>query len=363
MREHFGVDIAAVQLTLSSYLLGFSLFHLVCGPLSDRFGRRPVLAAGMSVYIVMSILCAHAESIEALIAYRFLQAMGACCAPTLGRAIVRDCYSGPAAVKALAYVSSLMAIAPVFAPSLGGFLLNYFDWQMLFYALALAGTIALLLTIFAIDESLPMAQALKPTTIAANFLTLLLHQQYMAHVLIASCIYSGAFAFLSGVSFILIEFMGVSTQLFGLYFFCIVIGYICGNLFTAKIAHSWPIGKLYPISIATAIIPAAAMILFSYLEWYRPLLFGLPVGFNTMAIGLLLPRAMGEALKPFAHMAATASAMMGFMQMALAALAGGLVGGFLHDSPMPMALVIFGGSALALMLWLCMQPRSLTDAS
>ncbi|MCK5881087.1 MAG: multidrug effflux MFS transporter [Sinobacterium sp.] len=352
MRSFFDTDIAYIQLTLSSYLLGFSVFHLVCGPLSDRFGRKPILAGGLILYIIMSILCAQATTIEELVIYRFIQAMGACCAPTLGRAIVRDHYDGQAAIKALAYVSSLMAIAPVIAPSLGGIIIKYADWTMTFYLLAGAGVIALLLTIFVVPESLPQKQPLHPAHIARNFKHLLTHKAFMAHVLIASFLYSCAFAFLSGISFILIDFMGVKAEHFGLYFLCIVSGYIGGNLFTGKIAHSWPIQKIYPISITIALIPSLAMVGFSLAQWYHPLLYVIPVLFNTMAIGLLLPRAMAEALKPFPHMAATASAMMGFLQMAIASIAGGLVGYFLVDNPLPMALVIAGGTIMALILFI-----------
>ena len=362
MRSYFNTDIAHIQLTLSSYLLGFSLFHLVCGPLSDRFGRKPILAGGLVLYIIMSLLCASAQSIEELIIYRFIQAMGACCAPTLGRAIVRDHYEGQDAIKALAYVSSLMAIAPVIAPSLGGVIIKYFDWSMTFYFLAGAGFLALLLTLLLIPESLPQKQSLKLSSICNNFKHLLTHKPFMAHVLIASALYSCAFAFLSGISFILIDFMGVKPEHFGLYFLVIVTGYIAGNLFTGKIAHSWPIERLYPISIIISLMPSLAMIGFSLLQWYHPLLYVVPVLFNTMAIGLLLPRAMGEALKPFAHMAATASAMMGFLQMAIASIAGGLVGYFLVDNPLPMALIITGGPCIALLLFIMLK-KSICEPS
>jgi len=355
MRDDFNTNISNIQLTLSSYLLGFSFFHLVCGPLSDRFGRKPILSIGLTLYIFMSLLCAQANMVEELIIYRFFQAMGACCAPTLGRAIVRDCYEGNDAVKALAYVSSLMALAPVIAPSLGGIIIKYADWNMTFYLLSIAGFIALLLTLFLVPESLPEKQALHPVHIAQNFTRLIKDKTFMVHVGIASCIYSCAFAFLSGASFILIDFMGVKPEHFGLYFLCIVVGYISGNIFTGKVAHSWPIAKLYPLSIGISLIPSLIMTGFSLAELYYPLLYVIPVLFNTMAIGLLLPRAMAEALKPFPHMAATASAMMGFLQMSIASLAGWLVGAFLSDSPLPMALVISSGALAAGLLYACFK--------
>mgnify|MGYP000053016374 CR=1 FL=1 len=344
----FDTQFSQVQLTLSSYLLGFALFHLVCGPLSDRYGRKSVLLAGLALYVVMSIFCALADTIEELILFRFFQAMGACCAPTLGRAIVRDVYPPTESVKALAYVSSLMAIAPVIAPTLGGFLLRFGDWRLTFWTLMLAGLIAMLLTFFGVKESLPEKQTLHPKNILKNYMSLLTSRVYMGNVLTAACLYAGAFAFLSGASFILIDYMQVAPEFFGLYFMVIVVGYVSGNLFTAKMAHKWSAQSILILGLSVAIIPSMAMVAFCLLQWYYPLLIVTPVLFVTMGIGLVLPQTMGLALKPFAHMAATASAMMGFLQMMVAAIAGLLVGVFLVDEPLPMALVILGTGLSAL---------------
>ncbi len=362
MVEFFGTTISRVQLTLSSYLLGFALFHLVCGPLSDRFGRKPVLLGGLSLYVVMSVACALAVSIEQLIVFRFFQAMGACCAPTLGRAVVRDIFPPHEAVKALAYVSSLMAVAPVIAPTLGGVLVTLGDWRLSFWVLAGAGIVAMLLTHFQIPESLPHKQTLHPKNIAQNYLQLLRSPDYMGCVLTSGTLYAGAFAFVSGSSFVLIDFMGVKPAFFGMYFLAIVVGYVSGNLMTARIAHAWSPNMLFKIGIAIAFFPGALMVTFAALEWYHPLLVVLPVLFVTMGIGLVLPQAMALALKPFPHMAATASALMGFLQMSSSALAGLLVGHFLVDKPLPMALVIWGTSALsALCYWLFLSQRNLGD--
>ncbi|NRB38436.1 MAG: multidrug effflux MFS transporter [Pseudomonadales bacterium] len=353
----FDTQLSQVQLTLSSYLLGFALFHLVCGPLSDRYGRKPVLLVGLSLYVVMSAFCAMAETIEELIIFRFLQAMGACCAPTLGRAIVRDVYPPQDSVKALAYVSSLMALAPVLAPTIGGVLVRFGDWRLTFWALVVAGLAAILLTCLGVKESLPERQTLHPKNIMANFYALLSSRIYMGNVLTAACLYAGAFAFLSGASFILIDFMHVKAEFFGLYFMVIVAGYVAGNLFTAKLAYAWPVKNVFKLGIAVATIPSFLMVIFCLLQWYHPLLIVTPVLFVTMGIGLVLPQAMGLALRPFAHMAATASAMMGFLQMMVASIAGLLVGLFLTAEPLPMALVILAtGLASALCYRFILSP-------
>ncbi len=350
MRVYFDTNISAIQLTLSSYLLGFSLFHLVCGPLSDRFGRKPVLLSGLALYVVMSACCAMAVSVEQLIVFRFFQAMGACCAPTLGRAIVRDVYPAKDAVKALAYVSSLMAVAPVIAPSLGGFLVEFTGWRFLFWLLVGAGVIAMLLTHFLIAESLPEKQSLEIKSIMKNYLSLLRHRVYMGSVLSSAFLYSSIFAFLSGVSFVLIDFLGVAPAHFGLYFLFIVSGYIVGNLFTARIAYRWQAQHLFALGLAIALAASVGLLWVCYFELYIAWLIMLPISFISLAIGLVLPQAMAVALMPFPHMAATASALMGFLQMALASLAGLLVGVFLVDDPLPMAWIIL---VLVSLAWLC----------
>lgn len=363
MKIYFDTDISAVQLTLSSYLLGFSFFHLLCGPLSDRFGRKSILLAGLSLYVVMSALCAMAQSIEQLIVFRFFQAMGACCAPTLGRAIVRDVYPPKDAVKALAYVSSIMAVAPVIAPSLGGFLLEYTDWRFLFWLLVLFGGIAMALTVFLVPESLPEKQSIHPVSIIKNFITLMQHRVYAGSVLTASLLYSGIFAFLSGVSFVLIDFLGVQASHFGLYFLFIVFGYIAGNLFTARVAFKWPARTLFAAGIAIALIASVSLTLVSYLQLRSALLIMMPITLTTFSIGLVLPQATAIALIPFPHMAATASALMGFMQMAFAGIAGWFVGVYLLDEPLPMALVLL---ATVLLSWLCyvfLLPKQLHSES
>ena len=356
----FDTTLSQVQLTLSSYLLGFALFHLVCGPLSDRFGRKPVLIGGLALYVIMSVACAVADSVEQLIVFRFLQAMGACCAPTLGRAIVRDIYPPQEAMKALAYVSSLMALAPVVAPTLGGLLVKIGDWRLSFWVLTGAGLIAIWLTAFMVPESLPHKQTLHPKNILANYLILLGNAQYMGYVLTAACLYAGAFAFVSGSSFVLIDFMGVPPAFFGMYFLFIVAGYISGNMLTARIAHGWPPKLVFKCGIVVSFVPGALMSAFAALHWYHPLLVVGPVFFVTLGIGLVLPQSMALALKPFPQMAATASALMGFLQMSASSFAGWLVGHFLVGEPLPMALVIWGTSAAsALCYYLFLHRRKM----
>ena len=339
MKLFFGTSISQVQLTLSSYLIGFAFFHLVCGPLSDRFGRRPLLLGGLSLYILISILCAFAESIEQLIALRFMQGLSACVAPVIGRAIVRDVFSPDDATKALAMVSAMMALAPVTAPSLGSLLLEIGSWQWTFIFLAFAGAVTWLIVFFSIEESLNTQQAFTLKNISGNMLTLLTDRTYMGSVLTGSFLYAPLFAFLSVAAFIMMDYYEVPRLFFGAYFMFIVLGYILGNFVTARFSDylGWPV--FFKSGMLTTFI-ASIFLLLSIQYWDHPLAIVLPMLMMAFSVGLVSPKSMSLALQNYPHMAATASALMGFLQMIIASLAGFAAGILFEDHPMPLAFVI-----------------------
>ena len=143
MRVALNTDVGSIQLTLSAYLAGFAIFHLVCGPLADRYGRKPIITGGTLLFIVGCAGCSLASSIEELLAYRFLQGVGACVGPTLARTITRDLFGPRKAARALSLIAMLMALAPAVAPSLGSLLMLFFPWRSIFMFLGLYGVLIL----------------------------------------------------------------------------------------------------------------------------------------------------------------------------------------------------------------------------
>jgi DHA1 family bicyclomycin/chloramphenicol resistance-like MFS transporter len=164
----FGSTVSRVQLTISAYLFGFSVFHLLCGPLSDRFGRKPILLLGMIIFCIASIACARVGNIEELIFWRFMQGVGACTGPTLGRAMVRDIYGPVKAAKALATMAAIMALAPAVAPIIGGWMLGFLPWSAIFWFLAAYALLAIASLALLLPESLPERQSLRPLSIVRN---------------------------------------------------------------------------------------------------------------------------------------------------------------------------------------------------
>ena len=328
----FAADINQVQLTLSVFLVGFAVSQAVYGPLSDRFGRRPVLLGGLSIYLIASLACMTAPGIGSLIAWRFVQALGACTGVVLGRAIVRDVYGREGAARMLSYMGMAMALAPALGPILGGYLQVWFGWRANFAVLSGFGLICLLGVIFWLPETNVWrdATATRVSQIARNYRTLAADRVYLGYVLVCAFAYSGLFSFISGSAFVFIEVLGLSPDRYGLCFAVIVVGYMAGAFASGRLTLRLGIERLVLAGglIGLAGGGAAAACAFAGLIGVAEIVA--PVFLFMVGVGLMLPNAMAGAIGPYPRMAGTASALLGVIQMGLAALVGIAVG-YAHD--------------------------------
>ena len=342
--EAFRTDAARVQLSLSIFLVGFAVAQLAYGALSDRFGRRPVMLGGLALYFVASIGCAFASSIEMLIGARFLQALGACAGPVLGRAIVRDVWGPVEAVRVLAYVSGSMALAPLLGPTLGGFLTIWFGWQANFVLLALFSGLQVVAVWLWLGESNahPDPAATRPGRMLGNFRILLLDRNYVGYLLAMSFSFSALFAFISGSSFILIGRFGLRPEVFGMCFGLVVAGYLSGSMLSGSLVRRFGGDRLLMIGAWLGALAGLAMWSLE-LSGIRHLAAVLgPMFVVTVSVGLVMSNAVGRALAPYSKMAGAASALMGFCQMGIAAAAGIFVGHGLESagSVLPMTVAV-----------------------
>jgi MFS transporter, DHA1 family, multidrug resistance protein len=340
-----GADVAATQLTLSVFLIAFALVQIPIGPLSDRFGRRPILLGGLAVYAIASVVCAFAPSIEALIAARAAQAAGACAGVVLGRAIVRDIYGPDRAARMLAYIGGAVALAPMVGPILGGMIQSLLGWRWNFGILTLFAIATLSLGMGGLPESNTRRDpcALDPSRMAANFRTLLRHRAFMGFALAVAFSYAGLFAFISGSSFVLIDALSVPAERFGYVFAVVVIGYIAGTQIAARLTLRLGIARMISIGGIVSLAGGSAMVALAPLAAGSPWAVAaimLPMACYTMGTGIVMPNAQAGALGPFAHMAGAASALMGFLQMAIAALTGIAFGQLYDGTPPPMAALV-----------------------
>ena len=355
MMTALGTDIQHMHLTLSTYLTGFALFHLACGPLADRFGRKPILVGGTVIFVVACLGCSLSTTVEQLMLFRFIQGVGACVGPTLARAVARDVFGPTRAARALSLIAMLMALAPAVAPTMGSILMLWLPWPSIFVFLAVYGVSMVFLIQIFLAESLPQKQSLHPLSIARNYAQLLRSPMFITATLGSGFVYAGLLAYLSSSSFVYINMLGVPVQYFGFIFLTSVAGYMLGSALSARMSLSHDSERTVLVGSVLACVATASMWVGTQLFPRSITVLVLPMMFYSTGMGLVLPNAMAVALRPFAHIAGTASALMGFIQMALSASATALVGAYLIDTPAPMlnfmVLISFLGLLLSVALY------------
>ena len=230
----YDVNEATIQLTLSSFLLGFALAQLIHGPLSDRIGRKPVILIGIIIYIIATVGIIFSKNIEIMIIFRFFQAFGGSAGPVVARAIVRDTFSKNKSSQILSILFLVMSMAPLLAPLIGGQILYYLSWKYIFWLLITFAFFCLLSTI-TLKESLPESSRSKISIyiIINNYKGLLLNKKFMGYAFCMSFAFAGMFAYISGSPFFIIDYYNYSPQAFGIFFFINVLFLIIGSAINA----------------------------------------------------------------------------------------------------------------------------------
>jgi MFS transporter, DHA1 family, multidrug resistance protein len=359
--RHFDADIAEVQLTLSVFLVGLAVGQLVYGPLSDRFGRRPVLLAGLILYVVASAICALAPSVPTLIAARLLQATGACAGPVVCRAVVRDVHGREGAARILSYMGAAMALAPALGPILGGFVEAWLGWRANFAILCIYGAVGLALTAAILPETAPHRGESGGGLDAAlrGYLGLLGQRVYIGFVLCCALAYGGIFCFISGSSFVFVDIIGLAPQLYGVCFGAIVLGYILGTLMGGRLTRRIGVERLVRTGSLISAVGGLALLLSVWTTGASVAGILLPTVIYMVGTGLVLPNAMAGAIGPFPRMAGTAAALLGFVQMGLAAAGGVAIGHLANGTAIPMAAgIALAGLLQPLIYWLLISAAS-----
>ena len=338
----FGVPASTVQLTLSMFVAGFGGAQLVIGPLSDRYGRRPVLLAGLSLYVIASLLCAVAPGIDLLIVARFLQALGCCSAIIIARAIVRDAYAPSDSARVIARASSWLSLAPLLGPILGSYLQVTFGWRAAFVAHSILGACLLAAVYLRLPET-NVHKNPRATELAGlihNFGVVLGAREFWANALPGALSYGSIFAFISGSSLVLIRVLHVPTAWFGYCFAFGVSGYLGGTIVCRRLlpkfgqAMTQRIGGTMSLTAGALFLAALGL---GAAHW------SLVVGamFLTMlAHGINFPVAQSGSVTPFPQQAGTAAGLMGALAMAVAFLVGSVVGATFNGTLYPLALIV-----------------------
>ena len=350
LAKAFVVDVEQVQLSLASYFVGMAVGQLICGPLADRFGRRPPILVGVALFTLASLACALAPSLEWLIAARFVQALGGCAGMVVSRAVVRDMCDPVSSAKVFSQLMLVMGLAPILAPVLGGMLLNLFGWPSIFYCLTLFSVLCLVGVYLGLPETLSREHPPAPLGGALReYRRLFSDLPFIGHALTGGLAMSGMFAYIAGSPFVFIELYGIPAEHYGWLFGCNAAGFIL-----AAQLNAWLVSRHGPAYWARRIVwfylgcgLALLLLALSKPAALWPLLIPL---FGCIAcLGILLPNTSASAMAGQGRHAGSASALMGSMQSVVAASAATLVG-VLHDgSAVPMAGVIFACGCLAVL--------------
>lgn len=346
------------QLTMTAYLFGFSISQLFYGPLSDRFGRRPIMLYASICFILGSLICYLSYFIGVLIVGRFVQAIGACAGGVLSSAAIRDAFSSKERGKVFAKVNIFFALAPGMGPIIGSFIDHYLDWHYDFLLLFILSCLLLLSVWWLFHETnlnLDL-QALKPKKLLSNYLFLLKNATFVCYSVIAGLCVGVVYSCLIEAPALVINLLGLASTSVSIIALGVMFGFICGsvlcNLLSNRIANEWIIA----LGLLVMILGSAILKLFAVINFVSLFSMLVPIIVVFIGIALILPIATSQLLAPFQDMAGSASGLLGCIEMGLASLST-LLMSYTHNSTanaMPNTFLILDIIAvIVFVLYLC----------
>jgi DHA1 family bicyclomycin/chloramphenicol resistance-like MFS transporter len=347
---HTTVD--QVSYSLSSFFIGICAGQLVMGPLLDRYGRKRPLYAGLMLYIAASLACAMSTSVEMLIGFRFLQALGCCVGMVAPGAIVRDIFPVHENAKIFSLLILILGVSPIIAPTVGSYLIAAFGWNSVFFVMAALTALLLLTIVFLLPESKQPdpSMSLRPGHIFRNYRFVIKEPQFFTYALAGAIATAGLFAYLAGSPFVFMKIYQVSEQQYGWIF-----GLVAAGLITASQLNNVLLRKYNSAQIIKAVLVVQSIIglllcIGSYFNWLNLYsTIGLIFLFLSCQ-GFSFPNSAALSLAPFTKEAGSASALMGAMQMGFGALASALVGLVNNGTTLPMTGVMAGCALLGLVI-------------
>jgi DHA1 family bicyclomycin/chloramphenicol resistance-like MFS transporter len=344
----FETDVATIGLTLSLYLVALGAGQLACGPIADRWGRRPTLLGGLALYAVAALFCAAATSIGMLIAGRIVQALGGCAAVVVVRAIIRDCYDRERGASVLAFVTMAMTVAPALSVTMGGYLVERFDWRAGFVVL-IACALALLA---AAIRRLPETQVRRAAggglvaTVAA-YRTVLRSPVFGGFALCLAFTSAAFFAFVAGAPFVVVQVLGRTESEYGVSFLMVSGGYIAGSFVAARCSVRLGVDWMIIGGTVIALAGCATLVACAQAGALGMLTLFLVMGLIAIGNGISQPNATAAAIEVDPRVAGTASGLVGFAQMAIGGVATIAVAVLADGTAVPMIAVMMGSTVLA----------------
>ncbi|KPU55938.1 drug resistance transporter, Bcr/CflA subfamily protein [Pseudomonas fluorescens] len=344
-----------VELTISGYLIGFSLGQLLWGPIGDRHGRRLPISLGLVLFIIGSAGCALSNSVTVMIAWRAVQAVGACASVVLARAMVRDLYSGHRAAQMLSTLMTVMAIAPLLGPSLGGLILHVASWRAIFWALVLVG-LGTLAMLYVLPETLPAQRRNREplSNALSRYVRLLGDRSILGYIGAGGFFYGAMYAYIAGTPFAYISYHHASPQQYGVLFAVGIVGIMLTNQLNSRWVARHGSDRLMRMGTLAAALSALLLTIDAWTDWGGLAGLVIPLFLFVSATGFIIANSIAGAMSAFPEFAGSTSALVGSLQYGTGILGSGLVGTFADGTPRPMAAVIrlFGVGSLLCARWL-----------
>lgn len=314
--DFFGTTDAAVKLTLTAYFAGFAVTQLVCGPLTDAFGRKPVTLVFLAIYLASSVLATFSPTIEFMVVARALQGVGAAIGISVARAIVRDQFTGQVSAQIMNAIAMMLALGPAIAPTIGGFMLELFGWREIFWCMVVYGVVLMAaVALFQVETNRFMGlHHLNPGQLGRNYLTLLKDPRFLGPSVLIGTGIGNIYALATVLPFVLIYEVGLSPSEFGLTMMLQSGSFIAGTIVTGRLLKRMEAHRLVPFGLGLIAIACAVLCAFTLLLQPTIVTVMFPVGLFVFALAFVLPASFTDSLAPFPHIAGAASSLVGFLQ-------------------------------------------------
>ncbi|WP_337925464.1 multidrug effflux MFS transporter [Croceicoccus gelatinilyticus] len=350
MARALNAGLGATEWTVSGYLVGFCIGQLIWGPVGDRYGRRVPVACGIALFVVGSAACALSPTIWAVIGARVVQALGASAGVVLGRAMIRDLYAGPQAAAMMSTLMTVMAVAPLIGPLLGGQILLIGGWRVIFWCLAGFG-ILMLAALITLPETLPprRRQSIGLGEALGRYVALLKHRRILAYTGAGGFFYAGMFAYIAGSPFAYIDYHGLPAQHYGWLFGLNILGIMGANLINARLVHRYGVDAMLKAGIVLAAVSALGVAIASITDFGG--LAGLVVTlfFYAAAAGFVIANSITGAMEIVPERSGAVSALVGALQYGSGIFSSLLVGLFADGTPRPMGAIVLVTAIAALL--------------
>ena len=338
----FKTSISNIMVSFGVLSVGVALGQIIYGPLSDRFGRKPVIVVGLICFVIASLLTAFISNIELFYSLRFIQGLAVAATMIVMRSIVRDLFSVTEGAKLFANLFVILAIMPIIGPIVGGHLTTWFGWQSIFYLMAGISIIVLFNIIVFFEDSLPKKdlRALEIDNLIVSFKQILTEKNFLAFLLIGIGAYAGLYAVITGVAPVMTVLLEQNSDVFGYQFAAIMTGHFVSAVIAGRLVHVLGIKKLLFLGTSTCLIGGLILLIASLLNTINIYTILLPSTVFLIGFALTIPGMTAGALSNFQHMAGRATSLLGFIQHGIGALVS-ITLGFIADGSTSMPMAIF----------------------